>query len=78
MSADYEGVFYSLSASSSVSGRRSKPIEQYLTFGAGVNLAGNTVLKLAYQILTTTDAGGGFGGANSNASTLTTQVAVKF
>ena len=78
LSADYEGVFYSLSASSSVSGRRSKPIEQYLTFGAGVNLAGNTVLKLAYQILTTTDAGGGFGGANSNASSLTTQVAVHF
>ena len=78
LSADYEGVFYSLSAASSVSGRRSKPIEQYLTFGAGVNLAGNTVLKLAYQILTVTDAGGGFGGANSNASSLTTQVAVHF
>ena len=76
LSADYEGVFYSISAASTGTGRRAKPIEQYLTFGVGANLAGNTVLKLAYQILSTSSAG--FGTPNSNASTLTTQVAVHF
>jgi hypothetical protein len=88
LSADYEGVFYDLSGAVSASGLRAKPVEQYITFGAGLNLTGNTVLRLAYQIINVQDAGNGFGlatglggplpGGTSNASVFTTQVAVHF
>ena len=88
--ATYEGVIYDLSGAASASGLRAKPVEQYLTFNAGLNLASNTVLKFAYQILNQQDVGGGFGsltgaginGANlghdANASVFTTQLAVHF
>jgi len=83
--ADYEGVFWNLDANSSASGASSKPVEQYLTLGTGVNLASNTVLKMAYQIISLRDNGGGFGGVlggspgdTSNASVFTTQIAVHF
>ncbi|MDE2125505.1 MAG: S-layer homology domain-containing protein [Armatimonadetes bacterium] len=82
--ADYEGVFWGLTPASSASGAPSHPIEQYLTFGTGLNLASNTVLKLAYQLISLRDNGGGFAGAGgspdgvSNASVLTTQVAIHF
>ena len=88
VSASYEGVQYDLSPTVSASGNRAKPIEQYLTFGAGLNLASNTVLKVAYQIINQQDNGGGFGdvtavgngntGHDSNATVFTTQVAVHF
>jgi len=88
LSADYEGVFYDLSGAVTPGGNRAKPVEQYITFGAGLNLTGNTVLKLAYQIINIQDAGNGFGlasgiggpfpGGTSNASVFTTQVAVHF
>lgn len=88
--ADYEGVFWDLSGASTGSGLRAKPNEQYITIGAGLNLASNTVLKMAYQIIGVRDVGGGFGGLQnpdtgigipggvSNASVFTTQVAVHF
>jgi hypothetical protein len=87
---DYEGVFWDLSSAVSASGVRSKPIDQYITAKLGLNLASNTVLNLAYQIISANDAGGGFGtvvpdatapsgaGGSSNASVFSTQVAVKF
>jgi len=87
VSAAYEGVQYDLSSTVSASGQRAKPIEQYLTFGAGLNVSSNTVLKLGYQIINVQDNGGGFGnvtatgigtGHDSNASVLTTQLAVHF
>lgn len=87
LSADYEGVFWRLDPATSGSGVDAKPVEQYITFGAGVNLASNTVLKLAYQIIGVRDVGGGFGYSNfpgsgdggvTNASVFTTQVAVHF
>jgi len=86
--ADYEGVFWDLSGAVTPTGGRSKPIEQFITAKVGLNLASNTVLNLAYQIISSNDAGGGFGtvvpgvfgsaGGSSNASVFTTQVAVKF
>jgi hypothetical protein len=88
--ADYEGVFWDLSGAVSASGVRSKPIEQYITAKLGLNLASNTVLNFAYQIISANNAGGGFGtvvpdatapagaGGSSNASVISTQVAVKF
>jgi hypothetical protein len=86
--ADYEGVFWDLSGAVTPTGGRSKPIEQYITAKIGLNLASNTVLNMAYQIISSNDAGGGFGtvapgqfgaaGQSSNASVFTTQVAVKF
>ena len=89
--ATYEGVLYDLSSAVSLSGQRSKPVEQYLTFNAGLNLASNTVLRVAYQILNQQDVGGGFGsftgvggvngnntGHDANASVFTTQLAVHF
>jgi len=84
MSADYEGDFWDMSRAISASGLRAKPVEQYITVGAGLNLTGNTVLKLAYQIVNVQDAGGGFGiapgipGGTVNGSVFTTQVAVHF
>ncbi|HLK59672.1 MAG TPA: S-layer homology domain-containing protein [Chthonomonadaceae bacterium] len=83
LSADYEGVFFDISGAVTPSGERAKPIEQYITLGAGLNLSGNTVLKLAYQIINYGDRGGlGLNGAtpfqNSNANVWTTQVAVHF
>jgi len=86
--ADYEGVFWDLSGAVTPSGISSKPVEQYITAKLGLNLASNTVLNLAYQIISSNDSGGGFGsvvpgvggtaGANSNASVFSTQVAVHF
>jgi hypothetical protein len=88
LSADYEAVLYDLSGAVSASGLRAKPVEQYITFGAGLNLTGNTVLRLAYQIVNVQDAGNGFGlapgfggnipGGTVNGSVFTTQVAVHF
>jgi len=82
LTADYEGVFWSVSPAVSVSGLRAKPVEQYITVGAGLNLTANTVLKMAYQIINFQDVGGGFTaftpGGTSNASVFTTQVAVHF
>jgi len=84
LSADYEGDFWDMSRAISASGLRAKPVEQYITVGAGLNLTGNTVLKLAYQIVNVQDAGNGFGIAQSipggtvNGSVFTTQVAVHF
>ena len=87
VSAAYEGVIYDLASSVSASGVNAKPVEQYLTFGAGLNLSSNTVLKLGYQIINAQDVNGGFGnvtatgagtGHDSNASVLTTQLAVHF
>jgi hypothetical protein len=82
--ADYEGVFWNIQPSDNPFGVRGKAIEQYITLGAGVNLTGNTVLKMAYQILAFRDDGNAFDavaafpGGVSNASVFTTQVAVHF
>lgn len=86
LGGQYEGVFYDYTAglvSGNLGGGRSKPVEQYITINAGLNLASNTVLKLAYQIIS--DNGGNLGGGvsqsglnYSNASVFTTQLAVHF
>jgi hypothetical protein len=85
VSGDYEGVFWNLDNGPGTSpGVYAQPIEQYITVGAGINLSGNTVLKLAYQIISATDPHGlGFGtgpggGTSLNANVFTTQVAVHF
>ncbi|HLJ57559.1 MAG TPA: S-layer homology domain-containing protein [Chthonomonadaceae bacterium] len=88
VSAKYEGVFRDLSSAVSASGMRAKPIEQYITIGAGVRLTGDTTLKFAYQMIGVRDNGDGFGlgtqfggpapGGNLNANVFTTQVAVHF
>jgi hypothetical protein len=85
--ADYEGVFWDLSGAVSATGARSKPVEQWITIGAGLNLTRNAVLKLAYQMINYQDVGGGFGsgaiaggafGNSLNGGVFTTQVAVHF
>jgi hypothetical protein len=86
LSAEYEGVLYDMSGAMSASGLRAKPVEQYITFGAGLNLTGNTILRLAYQIINVQDASNGFsapwfGGSSpgaANTSVFTTQLAVHF
>lgn len=90
LDVDYEGVFYDLSTASTGLAGGARPQEQYLTFGAGLNLATNTVLKLAYQIITYNNFSNGFGlgtgypagvggGGNNYTSTVfTTQLAVHF
>jgi hypothetical protein len=87
LTANYEGVLYDMSGAVSASGLRAKPVEQYITLGAGLNISGNTVLRLAYQIINVQDAGGGFGlgsagGGNTpggaSTSVFSTQFAVHF
>ena len=84
LSANYEGVLYDVSGGVSPNGIRAKPIEQYITFGAGLNLTGNTILRLAYQIVNIQDAGNGFGssgnssGSASNTHVFTTQLGIHF
>jgi hypothetical protein len=81
LSADYEGVQFELPSDGLGTGR---PIEQFLTFGAGVKLSGNTFLKVAYQIINVQDDKGVLNGVaptgfnTSNASVITTQLAVHF
>lgn len=77
LNADYEGVFYNLSGGATGTGLRSKPTEQFITLGAGLNLASNTVVKFGYQVLSLQSATG-IGLDNENANVLTTQVAVHF
>ena len=82
----YEGVFYELTGATSANGRATKPQEQYLTFGAGLNLTSSAVLKLNYQIINFKNKGGfaagttGFGSpdGSGNATVLTTQLGVSF
>ncbi len=82
LSGDYEGVMYDLSPATSLSGFRSRPTEQYITMGANLNLTGNTILKLAYQIISSDDQGFGFNattpGGHSNANVATASLGVHF
>ena len=91
LGADYDAVFYSLTgATAGVANPtgRIKPIEQYITLHAGLNLTSNTVLKVGYQILSYSSLSstrlGGFAGAGTNANdnlnsaVFTTQLAVHF
>ncbi len=90
-SVDYEGVLYDLSGSTTGLAGRTTPIEQYLTFGAGLQLNNSAKLKVGYQLLNWNNVGGGFtgsstgingfgggGGTSANASVLTTSISVKF
>lgn len=74
LGADYEGDFYNLSGAVTASGKPSYPIADYVTLSAGLKLAGNTSLDLAYQMLHYKLGGG----LNSNASIFTTGLAVHF
>ena len=80
LSAEYEGDFYKYSAA--VAGVPSSAWQQFITLGAGLNLAGNTVLKFGYQILGNQDKLGltGFTGTQTtnSANVFTTQVSVHF
>ena len=84
LSGAYEGVMYDLGPGTSLSGVRSRPTEQYITVGAGLNLTGNTILKLAYQMGAADNQGAGFGpnvgpnNGHSNFSTFTTSLGVHF
>jgi len=83
LTADYEGVFWSLANARGAGGAgQFHPTEQYITFGTGYNLTSNTLLKLSYQIGDFDGHGGlsagAFGLTHYNFNTFTGQVAVKF
>ena len=88
ITANYEGVLYDMSGAISATGLRAKPVEQYLTLGAGLNVSGSTVLRLAYQVINVQDAGNGFGlapayggsypGGASTSTVFSTQLAIHF
>lgn len=87
LGVDYEGIIYSLSGAadgtSAIAGVRTNPVEQYFTVGAGIKLNNSATWKLGWQILNTqngSSAGNGFGGglAGSNATVVTSSVAIKF
>lgn len=86
VSVDYEGDFFSLS--SAITGSTdAHPWSQFITLGAGLNLSGNTVLRVGYQLLGyqdrtnffgTSSPGSGILTNSSNANVFTTQVEVHF
>ncbi len=80
LTADYEGDFYNFTPS--VAGIKTSAQQQFITLGAGINLAGNTVLKLGYQVIAGHDNLGltGLTGTQTtnNANVFTTQVSVHF
>jgi hypothetical protein len=82
LSLDYEGDFVD-ALQPGVTGRVN-PWSQYITLGAGVNLSGNTVLRVGYQLIGYQDRTGFFGTTltgfqnSSNANVFTTSVAVHF
>ena len=80
LSADFEGVLYDLSGAVSSSGHRLQPVEQYISLGAGLDLPGNAILKMAYRIYNQQDSmGTGDGFTNeAHTSVFTTQLAVHF
>jgi hypothetical protein len=80
LTADFEGVLYDLSGAVSSSGRRLQPVEQYISLGAGLDLPGNAILRMAYRIYNQQDSlTGGDGFSNQeHASVFTTQLAIHF
>jgi len=78
LSADYEGDFYSISGALTGSGDRAYFNQQFITLGAGVNLAGNTVLRFGYQILSNQARLDAMTLSEANANTFTTSVTVHF
>jgi hypothetical protein len=78
LTTDYEALLADFCEKTTQNGfATTKPSEQFLTFGAGVNLSGNTVLKVAYQIINLSDQNNMFG-SSANANVITTQLAVHF
>jgi hypothetical protein len=76
--ADYEGDFWNQST-----GARTSANQQFITLGAGFNLAGNTELKFGYQILSNLNNSGLYGNTPvgqsfDNANIFTTSVTVHF
>ena len=82
LNADYEGVFWDLSAASSAIGRQAHSIQQYITLGAGIKLEANTQLKVGYQIGAYQNGAGfggyGAGGNSSNFNVFTAQLNTHF
>jgi len=50
LTADYEGVFWSLNGSRGAGTGMFHPTEHYITLGTGYNLTGNTLLRFNYQM----------------------------
>jgi hypothetical protein len=82
LTADWEGVYWDLSAASSGLGAEAHPFESYINLGTGINLRGNAMLKMGYQIGSFGNFSG-FGGLGPSGSgqsynAFTTQLSVKF
>jgi hypothetical protein len=78
LSADYDGALFAFSDATTHNGfPTTRPIMQFITLGAGANLSGNTVLKVAYQMINLSDQNDFFGG-DASAGVFTTQIAVHF
>ncbi len=82
LTADWEGVYWDLSAASSGLGVEAHPFESYINLGTGINLRGNAMLKMGYQIGSFGNFSG-FGGLGPSGSgqtynAFTTQLNVKF
>lgn len=82
LTADWQGVYWDLSSSSSILGVESRPFESYLNLGTGFSLRDNTTLSFGYRIGTLSNFGGvgALSGAANGTSynAFTTQLNVKF
>lgn len=80
LTADYEGVFWSLNGSRGAGTGMFHPTEHYITLGTGYNLTGSALLRFNYQI-GDFDGHGSLnngGGTRSKYNAFVGQVSVKF
>jgi hypothetical protein len=80
LTADYEGVFWSLNGTRGAGSGMFHPTEHYITLGTGYNLTGSTLLRFNYQIGDFDGHGALSNGASTRSkyNTFVGQVSVKF
>jgi hypothetical protein len=82
LTADWQGVYWDLSSATSGLGGEAHPFESYINLGTGINLRGNAMLKMGYQIGSFGNFSGlgglGPSGSGQTYNAFTTQLNIRF